>query len=201
LFSSVPTNRFFQCLAEVPPPVVLSATDNCDTNVTITLVSSTNGVCPLLILRCWTASDDCSNTVTVCQTNFVQDTTAPVLAGVPANQTYQCLAEVPLPAPVTATDNCDTNPIVTLLSTTNGVCPITITRRWTALDRCTNSTVAIQSITVQDTLPPVLSGVPTNAHVQCLAEVALASNVSASDNCDTNVLLTLVCTTNGICPL
>src|SRR4030095_2359949 len=189
------------CLANVPPLPNVTATDNCDTNVSLILVCTTNGSCPLVINCTWTATDDCANTSTATRTITVQDTLAPVLLGVPASQSYQCLANVPPLPNVTATDNCDTNVSLTLVCTTNGICPLVIHCTWTATDDCSNQSSATFIVTVQDTIAPVLAGLPTNRTYQCLAEMAPLPAVSATDNCDTNVSITLVCTTNGPCPL
>src|SRR2546422_1453819 len=89
------------------------------------------------IMRTWTATDRCTNSTSASQTITVRDTIAPVLSGVPTNQTFQCLTEVPPPANVAATDNCDGNLTPSLVSTTNGTCPTTIVRTWTATVRCT----------------------------------------------------------------
>jgi hypothetical protein len=195
----VPTNRTFQCLRDVGTSSTVTATDNCDTNITVTLLKTTNGICPTLVICRWTATDSCTNTATAYQTNTVWDTIPPVLVGVPTNRTYQCLRDVPATSPVTATDNCDTNVTVTLVKTTNGICPLIIVCHWTAVDDCTNSTSAFQTNTVFDAVPPVLVGLPTNRTFQCLSDVPPPATVTATDNCDTNIQVTRVSTTNGIC--
>src|SRR6185503_7049957 len=59
------------------------------------------------------------------------------------------------PAEVTATDNCDTNVVVSVSATTNGTCPILIVYTWTATDACTNTATASQTNAVLDTVPPL----------------------------------------------
>src|SRR4030095_5745314 len=105
---------------------------NCDTNVTIEMFSTNRGTCPIIINRVWVATDDCSNSVTAGQPIIVQDPIPPVLLGVPTNRTFQCLADVPAIATVTATDNCDTNVTITRVSTTTGTCPLIIVHCWPA---------------------------------------------------------------------
>ena len=51
---------------------------------------------------------NCGNTDVQSQVITVQDVTAPVLAGVPADVTVECDA-VPAPATPTASDNCDSD--------------------------------------------------------------------------------------------
>src|SRR5439155_1522752 len=115
------------------PPVV-TANDNCDPNPRVILVAVTNGTCPLYITNIWTAQDVCTNRTSQTQVIRVLDTIAPVLAGVPANRTVQCLSDAGNPATVTANDNCDGTVPVIYTATTNGLCPIIVTRHWLATD-------------------------------------------------------------------
>ena len=198
------SNRTFQCLAQVPPTPDLGAASATDDSgqVTVTLVSetlTTNG-CAIRIVRRYQAADACGNVVTCDHTIMVSDTTAPTLSGVPGIDTYQCLADVPAPPVVTATDNCDTNLQVIRLSTTNGVCPLIIQHRWIVADRCGNSATNLQLITVRDTLQPTIT-CPPNLLVPNVASIPprpatlaqfLSMSGTASDNCDLN--LTYVCT-------
>ena len=99
-------------------------TDDCDPNLTITLNETTTpGSCAgsYILTREWTAEDACGNAVTETQTITVEDQTAPVLSGVPADVTVECDAVPTAPAigtVITATDNCDANPTITLNETT-----------------------------------------------------------------------------------
>ncbi|MCZ7556546.1 MAG: hypothetical protein M5R41_09110 [Bacteroidia bacterium] len=181
-----------ECSA-VPNPPVVTATDNCDTNVDIVYGEvRTNGPCldTYTLTRTWTATDNCGNTQQFVQTINVQDTTPPVMSGLPQTPiTVQCDA-VPNPPTVTATDNCDTQvDIVYGEVRTNGPCldTYTLTRTWTATDNCGNTQRFVQTINVQDTTPPVMSGLPpTPITVQCDA-VPNPPVVTATDNCDTQV--------------
>jgi hypothetical protein len=181
-----------ECSA-VPNPPVVTATDNCDTNVDIVYGEvRTNGPCldTYTLTRTWTATDNCGNTQQFVQTINVQDTTPPVMSGLPQTPiTVECSA-VPNPATPTATDNCDTNVDITFNeSRTNGPCldTYTLTRTWTATDNCGNTQQFVQTINVQDTTPPVMSGLPqTPITVECSA-VPPAATPTATDNCDTNV--------------
>lgn len=122
--------------------------------------------------------------------NVDVDTAPPTLAGVPGDTTVECDA-VPAPAAVTATDDCDTAPSISLSETTTpGGCPhnYTLTRTWTATDDCGNSAGAAQVIAVVDTTPPALSVDTTPICVtdgDCDgAEAVLLPTASATDNCD-----------------
>ncbi len=106
----------------VPSPANVTATDNCDTSVSVSFSGDviTPGSCPqsYTIVRTWTATDDCNNTNSCSQTINVQDTQPPVLAGCPANTAVQCDA-IPPPAVVTATDACDPSVSVSLTEWVN----------------------------------------------------------------------------------
>jgi len=109
-----------------------------------------DGICvdDFTLTRTWTATDDCGNASTFTQIIVVFDITAPVLAGVPADETVECDA-VPAPATPTATDNCDTDVEITFVeNTTPGACgdSYVVTRTWTATDNCGNQDVQTQTI-------------------------------------------------------
>ncbi|RMF68754.1 MAG: gliding motility-associated C-terminal domain-containing protein, partial [Alphaproteobacteria bacterium] len=188
--AGVPADVTVECDA-VPAPASPTATDNCDTDVEIAFTEvRTDGDCPdsYTLTRTWTATDNCGNQTTQSQTITVQDTEAPVLAGVPADVTVECDA-VPAPASPTATDNCDADVEITFTEVrTDGDCPdsYTLTRTWTATDNCGNSSSLSQTITVQDTEAPVLAGVPADVTVQCDA-VPAPDTPTATDNCDADV--------------
>ena len=122
---------------------LLTAMDNCDTSVTVDFTETVDaGACSnsFVLTRTWTAIDNCGNTGSESQIITVEDTTAPVLLGVPGDETVECDA-VPSPPAVTATDNCDPSPVVSFNETiTPGSCTdtFTVTRVWSATDDCGN---------------------------------------------------------------
>ncbi|MCO6484524.1 MAG: HYR domain-containing protein, partial [Saprospiraceae bacterium] len=161
----MPANVTVQCHLVPAPASPITASDNCDPNVTVTFteVSTQNpdvnscGFMNYTITRTWTATDNCGNAITHTQVITVIDTTSPVLAGVPGNVTVQCDA-VPPAAVVTATDNCDPDvPVVLTETVIPGNCPnnYTLIRTWTATDNCGNTATGSQVITVQDNTAPV----------------------------------------------
>src|SRR5688572_8443323 len=195
----VPADQTVDCNA-IPAPATVTATDNCDTDVPVSYTENSNTVvdgCGVIV-REWTATDDCGNVVTETQTITVTDTEPPVLVGVPADQTVDCNA-IPAPATVTATDNCDTDVPVSYTETSNTVvdgCGV-IVREWTATDACGNVVTEVQTITVTDTEAPVLIGVPADQTVDCNAIPAPAT-VTATDNCDTDVPVSYTETSNTV---
>ncbi|MCF8245218.1 MAG: proprotein convertase P-domain-containing protein [Saprospiraceae bacterium] len=126
------------------------------------VIVSGSGNCRV-INRTWSATT-AGGTATCLQVITVQDNIAPVLVGGPANITVDACA-VPMPAAVTATDNCATvTPTMAQSSTqdpnpaNSGYYNYTITRTWNATDGCGNNAVPhVQTITVQDVALPVLA--------------------------------------------
>src|SRR5207245_1444249 len=195
--SRCPTNLTVSCAAAVPAPdsASVSATDNCGA-VTVSWLGDTitNQSCAsrYTIIRSYQASDAAGNRATCSQTITVDDETAPMITAGPADTTVSCAAAVPAAddSAVTATDNCGGPVTVThdadVISAQSCANRYTISRTYQATDGCGNAASLTQTITVNDTTGPVLSGVPANATVSCDALPAPAT-VSASDDCDGSV--------------
>jgi hypothetical protein len=118
------------------------------------------------------------------------DAVAPVIV-CPANATVECgpqaCTDPVCTGMATATDNCGGAAITFSDSSTPG-CGNTevITRTWTATDDCGNQSSCAQTISVVDTTPPVLAGVPDDLELNCLDEIPAPANVTVSDICDTD---------------
>jgi len=73
-------------------------------------------------------------------------------------------------------------------------------RTWTATDDCGNTRTASQTISVDDSVAPVISSVPGPTTIECPAQPVFASP-TATDACDASVSLTFEDTTiPGTCP-
>ena len=171
-----------------------TATDVCDPNPVVThndVIIPGNCTGNSTIVRTWTATDDCGNSSTCSQTIARTDTTPPVIT-CPANVTIDCTADTS-PANTgmaTAVDNCNTIPTITSSDvTTPGACPqeMTITRTWVATDACGNSSMCTQTITVDDSTPPVAPANPTTLTIQCLSDVPAQTEMTAPDDCGGNI--------------
>ena len=186
-----------------------TATDNCDTSVTITYSDLvTPGSCPdqRSIARTWRAEDNCGNVATCTQTITVVDTTLPLIV-CPSDVTISC-SDSTLPENTgfaTATDNCDASVNVTYSDlVTPGTCPDqrSIARTWRAEDNCGNVATCTQTITVVDVTPPVLV-CPSDVTISC-SDSTLPENTgfaTATDNCDSSVNVTYSdLVTPGACP-
>ncbi|TAK43538.1 MAG: T9SS type B sorting domain-containing protein [Saprospiraceae bacterium] len=186
-FSQLPPDTVAGCTS-VPAAPVLTAIDNCSANVVVTFDEVVNDTgCPYTILRTWTATDNCGNTATYTQTVTVYDTGAPAFILPPDDLTVEC-GNVPAPATLQASDSCDPSPVVTFSETQAGSCPATILRTWTATDNCGNAFSFTQSITVEDTQPPVFSNEPVDTVISCGSPIPFGQPLF-SDNCDTSLVL------------
>jgi len=156
----------------------------------------------MYIRRIWTATDVCENQAADTQIVHIVDTTPPVISGVGDDFSVECDAQYSFSDP-TASDNCDPNPSLTFVDdTTQGDCPqeLYITRTWTATDACGNSSSASQTVHIDDTTDPVISGVGNDTTIAC-TDSPVFSDPSVSDNCDPNPSLAFVDdTTQGDCP-
>ena len=171
-----------------------TATDNCDPAPVVTFADVTMaGACAqeYTIARTWTATDACGNSSTCLQTITVDDSTPPAFTMCAADITVECTASTD-PANTgmsTATDNCDPAPVVTFTDVTMaGACAqeYTIARTWTATDACGNTSTCLQTITIEDSTPPVFTMCAADITIECTASIDPADTVSstATDNCD-----------------
>jgi hypothetical protein len=142
-------------------------------------------------------SNSCSFTVTV------RDTMPPVLSGLPpSTASYQCYASVPPPPVVTASDICYGSLSVGYSenqSNPGSSCNNVITRQWSSTDGSGNVAAFTQTITVNDTTPPVLTAgsIAPGYATTALAEAAAIATTLATDNC--GGFVTRTASTVGTC--
>ncbi len=185
IISSPPIHLTVQCGDEIALVAPVFG-DNCDDDLTLGYTEEiTSGGCVPGLIRIWSATDNCNNTAYFEQIISIIDTLAPTFDNLPSDATVECDA-VPAAAIVTASDICDEDVTVTFSQTSTTGCPYTITRTWTAMDECENTTVGVQVITVVDTTYPVLHGVPASLTLEC-DQPAPGYNVTATDNCAANM--------------
>ncbi|HPS12646.1 MAG TPA: hypothetical protein PLB87_05165, partial [Prolixibacteraceae bacterium] len=158
----------------------LSVSDNrtADQNLVVNSSDVSTGSCPIEIMRKYTVMDACGNSVSVTQKIYVEDTTAPVLSGQGADATITEPAQPVFVAPV-ATDNCDSNPVVTFSDVTTTVSgSTTVVRTWSATDACGNTSFVSQSITVR----ALVTDNPGNVCTSWQTETGFGGNVAGSGN-------------------
>ncbi|MDQ3015618.1 MAG: T9SS type A sorting domain-containing protein [Bacteroidota bacterium] len=190
-----PPDATFECASQIPAINTMSATssDNCGGVVTVMHVSDaiTNATCTnrFTLLRTYRAIDACGNSATCTQSITVFDETPPTIT-CPEHVTVTCANNVP---PVnmwsaTVSDNCGGMVVKEHISdvTVNQTCAnrFTINRTYRATDLCGNSSTCIQTITVNDNVPPSIT-CPAPVTVTCDADVppVATGSVTASDNC------------------
>ncbi len=189
-FGTLPQNVQVSCDAPLPTTKP-SATDDCDKEVNVGVTQTTRaGACAngYEIVRLFTATDNCGNSITATQVVTVSDTKKPVFAIVPKDVTIGCTAAVPQDRP-SATDNCDGQVEVKETQTREvGSCAgrYKLIRTFTAVDKCGNQAVATQVVTVDDTDAPVFSYVPANIELVC-NEALPKEQPTVSDVCDAKV--------------
>jgi len=142
-----------------------------------------------------TDQDDTPSTVSTAFTVTVQDTTAPVISGVPANITAEATgatgAALPYASP-TASDLVDgTVPVSCSPASGSAFAIGTTTVTCTSTDAHGNSASASFSVTVQDTTPPNLTvPAPISVDATSPAGATVAFSASASDLVDGTVPVT-----------
>jgi hypothetical protein len=169
---------------DIPVPMMLTATDECDPNVEIKFSERRvdAGHCSYQLIRTWVAKDHCGNEVTHTQVISVIDTEDPTLSGVDGDETYPCDA-VPPPGTVVGNDYKDVTVVLTDTKQ-EGLCDCryVLTRKWVATDCAGNSHSETQKITVTDDEPPSLYGVPDSTTADC-DQIPPVPSPSAADNC------------------
>ncbi|MFO1521556.1 MAG: SdrD B-like domain-containing protein [Kiritimatiellia bacterium] len=104
-------DQILQCVSQIPPPVQPVVVDNCDTSLTVSMVTLTDFSpvnCSRSTRYVWTFTDDCGNRLRITQTFFIRDRTKPVItcpAPVTLTGDGNCQAPLPALAPVVS-DNC-----------------------------------------------------------------------------------------------
>ena len=189
-FTSIPEDYTAECSDELELAMP-TATDNCD-EVSITVEEETiSGECAneYTLIRTFTASDDCGNASVATQTITVQDTTAPEFTSVPGDETIEFGMEVS-DEMATAVDNCGEVTLTVSEETAMGDCEgnYVVTRTFTAVDACGNTSVAVQTVTVEDTTTPALT-VGADATIECDEEIP-AEEFTVSDLSEVDVDVT-----------
>jgi probable HAF family extracellular repeat protein len=137
----------------------------------------------------WKANDKAGNSATVVQKVTVVDTTPPVLTA-PANVTVEATSPAGTPVALgtpTVKDNADPNPPVT--NNAPATFPLgTTSVTWKATDKSGNSSTVVQTVTVVDTTPPMLTA-PANVTVEATSPTGTPVTLgtpTVKDNADPN---------------
>ena len=199
-FNEYVSEYSIECSDELPV-YQISATDNCEGEVTITPSEEViEGECinQYTIVRTYTATDACGNSSEAVVTINVNDTTAPEFSG---------LFEIERPCDnyegifVEATDNCEGEVTISANDQiVSGGCQGRVIRTYTATDACGNSAEFTQFITLTDSTIPTMEVIVGATEFECGDDYS-APVVNFSDNCDTELeLASSVAISEGICP-
>uniref|UniRef100_UPI003AB292FD gliding motility-associated C-terminal domain-containing protein n=1 Tax=Corallibacter sp. TaxID=2038084 RepID=UPI003AB292FD len=147
-----PADVTYECIADVPAAVELTATDNCSGDIVATATDVTDDAdpCNVTMTRTWTFTDACNNASSVSQTITIQDTTAPVVTNDLSDIFVTC-SEVP-EAPTLVLDECSIGePEVNFTETSSfdgSNNDYEIIWSWDITDSCGNSTTVEQHVFV-----------------------------------------------------
>jgi large repetitive protein len=195
----VPEDAATSCGDDVEDAVV-TAIDNCDSNVTITLEATTSPLdCGYNFIRTWTATDACGNSTMASQTIAVSDDVAPVWTFIPQDINLACgsgitIDDLPL---AEAYDECTDASVTYVDQPLGGNCGDGILRTFFASDLCGNSITTTQLISFNDDEAPIFTLVPTDVIAECGTDIVLNTPV-ATDNCS-GAIITFIDTPNSAC--
>ncbi|WP_338648448.1 gliding motility-associated C-terminal domain-containing protein [Flavobacterium sp. KS-LB2] len=145
-----------------------------------------------------TDANNCTTTASATVTDG--DGTPPVISQLPNEITINCPAK-PEFAEANATDNVDISVSLTFDDvTTNGQCAgsYSITRTWTAVDDCGNSSTKSQTINVQDITSPTFTppaNITLSSGENCTTNTdpsVTGTVTTVNDTCDSNPIVTFI---------
>jgi hypothetical protein len=179
----------------------VSATDNCDSDVTITQSPVAGTIIYGNTTITITATDDSGNSTTCVFDVTPSDQTSPVIAGCPGNFDVEydsgCGFTIPDYATllgITVTDNCDPNPIVIQSPDAGNVITTPTTVNLLAIDNQGNMSVCAFTITPLDTSVPTIVTCVADQVVDAESDCGFTmpdytSLLVTDDNCDSGLTI------------
>jgi len=135
-----------------------TATDNCGTPSISMSDSVQTSACMQVILRTYTATDDCGNATSAVQRiEIFTDATPPTLNTPGFVQGCNISADPIDTGFATVSDSCSSGTVTFVDLVTSNGCITRISRIWTGVDACGNSTVSTQLIESIQGVPPALN--------------------------------------------
>lgn len=196
-------------ISDIPSPLdnvtVLEALgasigDSCTIDGNLSVSSSDGaptGSCPIEVIRTYTVTDEEGNFSTIDRLIQIQDTTKPTASNPLPITVSGSVPAADISVVTDEADNCTANPVVSHFSdSSNGTCPVIITRTYRITDNCNNFKDVIQTITVNDAIPPVAICIANPLIITLDGQTGTASIIpnnlddGSSDNCG-NVTLSL----------
>jgi hypothetical protein len=192
-----PPDVDYEC-DDIGPFGEATAVDNCDPNPVVSYVDS------VIFYRCpweytkkrtWTATDACGNSSSCAQIIDIHDGGPPVITYCPPDVTVACEDEIDWEDMAEAEDTC--NPELEMSyefgrAADQDPCEYIIIRGWEFTDGCCNKVYCHQTITVKDTVPPVLTCAEDDT-IACEAAV-IFTDPDIVDNCDLPATFTVIST-------
>ena len=168
-----------------------AVSDDC-TISTVEYIDVASGTCPTIVTRTWTISDACGNSMTCNQTITLNDTELPSLSVCAVARDIEGCSTDDITGPafsdVSATsseaefedatnqgdisDGCGIAS-VTYIDVETGTCPVVVTRTWTVGDACGNIQTCEQTIQVDDSITPDISGCPVTRNIEGCGTAAI----------------------------
>ena len=208
VFDAAANSASYNCVDDIVP-FTPTATDNCNAVVAVTLESSitTPGSCPDNFTRTETylATDSCGNMSTpFVYTITVNDDIAPTADPLPPLGPFACIADIPdasITAVTNVVDNCNAPVTVSIVGTEIPVaCSDVLVRTYRITDRCGNSTDLMQTITVNDDIPPTADPLADLGPFSCAEDIP-SHNINEvtgeADNCNGMVTVSFLNQTTG----
>ena len=201
IFISVPEIIELSCSAETDE-IYAEATDDCS-ELEITFEDEElddEQYCNGSVLRTYTATDICGNSVTASQMILVVDEETPVITAFPEDITVSCgnIPEI-YPSSIQYSDNCPEPELLLDQSQIETDCPgnYTLIREYRVIDACGNTATQTWTIQVVDDEAPELFGVPADIVLNCDENIPDAI-VFAVDNCDDQPIVALTAETEEL---
>lgn len=185
---------------------LLTANDNCgEATITVLMSSRDERLCGKVRQFVITATDACGNTSLPAQVlyTWTQDTTAPVLSGIPVGGDLGCNpANIPTAASIRAllsvTETCSKVALTVKESDGGDSCNKSRTFEISASDGCGNATTPVRVTYTwkEDTTAPTLPALPAGGDLGCNPTLPTCANgLVATDNCGN---VPVVCTPGAI---
>ena len=178
------TDETLQCGDDLSPAVV-ETLDNCSDTVAVDVTDITTlGICEgtMTVERTYTLTDLSGNSSSVTVTLDVVDTLAPVWTATPMDALLSCDEAFPMDD-ATAEDGCSAVTVVLQQDTVlgNALGNYEVNQTWTATDQCGNEALWSRTVTVVDTVGPVVV-LPADTAVACDAPIPGLEPL-VDDNC------------------
>jgi hypothetical protein len=199
-FTYFPMDMTISCDDAIPPVDYARASDNCDSQVQVAFAEDRrSGDCPqsYSIIRTFRAYDNCGNDRTDYQTITVVDEEAPLFEEQSNTFTYECNTEIPVVEP-SVSDNCSEEVSLSYSDIQNEgtSCHYSITRVWTAMDSCNNSSQFEQTLHIWDTTAPVITGA---MEINRPCDDYNGTYVQVTDNCNEYSVFSFDVEASGSC--